>query len=947
MKPDFALSLSFEGIGLLHRAFPGWNRVGEVALDSPDLPGALEVLRETALQINGQTLTSKLVIPNEQIKYLSLDLGLMDEAQRTQAILKILEDATPYPVDQLAFDWSMDGDKTQIAAVAHETLAEAEKFATDHGFGPVCFVAIPPSGQFTGEPFFGPTKHASTLLGDTNDVHRDMAPIKVTGVVRLPDPGDEDVEIAQQDTAQAIATDMSEDAPQEAVETGPPEAIAEIDTEEPAPPETTQQPEAEPVAKAMEADTEEEGTQDSTEAESEDGVLGISVLSDTLPSIDDEDTAPTPEAESSIADDDVPLLDTFESEPPSNDADVETADSSPLSFSTIRALRDDDPHTVAPSLSGVRRNLDGLTTAPDAPSIEALDESASPAIEHTAESGDLTEPDDETHAPALEHFEEPDPIVPAAIVHDTEEAVSGAAPPKGRLAFLSRRGSEMASGLAGGVRSSLADRSQRRADARAKITETDSESSQAPDLETERQRMTVFGARKAEAEKQVIGGKPRYLGLMLTAVLLIFLAGVAAWASLFMDDGVARLFGPRDTEIAILPPGTTDELIVEGEEAMVPEAPVESLTSASLTSPPQPVALTPLSQPDLPHALSEKEAQERYAVTGVWQRAPQEPQLPDQSSIDDLYLTSIDPRVDAQDAVALPEIAALATDLEMGRVPLPAKRGARFEFDDRGLVVARAEGTLSPEGFLVFSGPPPLRPAAFPERRDVEEPAVSAARERLSTIRPRPRPDGLVAQNERANLGGLTRNELASKRPKVRPISAQQQALAKKELEDAEAEAEATAKAAVENALAEAAVATTPFDSATAQAVAQSRKPKPRPRNFASVVEKARASAETQEVTKVAAAVPRQQQTAPKIPSKSSVAKAATVRNQLNLRKINLIGVYGKPSSRRALVRLSNGRYQKVKVGDRLDGGRISTIGDGELRYTKNGRNVILKMPRG
>ena len=84
---------------------------------------------------------------------------------------------------------------------------------------------------------------------------------------------------------------------------------------------------------------------------------------------------------------------------------------------------------------------------------------------------------------------------------------------------------------------------------------------------------------------------------------------------------------------------------------------------------------------------------------------------------------------------------------------------------------------------------------------------------------------------------------------------------------------------------------------------------------------------------------------APKIPSKTSVAAGATVKNAINLRKVNLIGVYGKPSSRRALVRLSNGRYQKVQVGDRIDGGRVSAIGDSELRYQKGGRNVVLKMP--
>ena len=73
----------------------------------------------------------------------------------------------------------------------------------------------------------------------------------------------------------------------------------------------------------------------------------------------------------------------------------------------------------------------------------------------------------------------------------------------------------------------------------------------------------------------------------------------------------------------------------------------------------------------------------------------------------------------------------------------------------------------------------------------------------------------------------------------------------------------------------------------------------------------------------------------------------ATVKNALNLRQVNLIGVYGKPSDRRALVRLSTGRYKKVKIGDRIDGGKVAAISDTELRYVKNGRNVVLKMPRG
>lgn len=85
----------------------------------------------------------------------------------------------------------------------------------------------------------------------------------------------------------------------------------------------------------------------------------------------------------------------------------------------------------------------------------------------------------------------------------------------------------------------------------------------------------------------------------------------------------------------------------------------------------------------------------------------------------------------------------------------------------------------------------------------------------------------------------------------------------------------------------------------------------------------------------------------PQYNTNASVARQATQNNAINLRRVNLIGVYGTPSNRRALVRLPSGRYKKVSVGDSIDGGRISAIGDSELRYQKGGRNVVLKIPSG
>lgn len=92
---------------------------------------------------------------------------------------------------------------------------------------------------------------------------------------------------------------------------------------------------------------------------------------------------------------------------------------------------------------------------------------------------------------------------------------------------------------------------------------------------------------------------------------------------------------------------------------------------------------------------------------------------------------------------------------------------------------------------------------------------------------------------------------------------------------------------------------------------------------------------------------PEVSRAAPAIPTRASVAKQATYANALNLSRVNLIGVYGSPSNRYALVRQPNGRIVKVEVGDRVDGGRVAAISDNELQYVKSGRTMTLEMPRG
>ena len=81
--------------------------------------------------------------------------------------------------------------------------------------------------------------------------------------------------------------------------------------------------------------------------------------------------------------------------------------------------------------------------------------------------------------------------------------------------------------------------------------------------------------------------------------------------------------------------------------------------------------------------------------------------------------------------------------------------------------------------------------------------------------------------------------------------------------------------------------------------------------------------------------------------SRSTVARRATIPNAIRLEEINLVGVYGTTGDRRALVRLPSGRYVRVRVGDRVDGGRVARITESELFYLKGAQTVSLRVPRG
>jgi hypothetical protein len=325
-------------------------------------------------------------------------------------------------------------------------------------------------------------------------------------------------------------------------------------------------------------------------------------------------------------------------------------------------------------------------------------------------------------------------------------------------------------------------------------------------------------------------------------------------------------------------------------------------------------------------SLEETEAV--YAEYRIWQRPPDRPDLAPLDSLSDLSLSAVDPAVTALDAISLPvprsirprPCAACRRRRPSAKRPKPRPQAA--------LSRRRPKAWSRPTAFGSRQARRRFRPSPARVRRRcrTRTPVFSIEDAILGTFRPAPRP---------GDLGQVEPEDAAPERPVITRASLSPQPLPSghppatpglptgppppRSFPGRRARAPAT------------------------NAVARSLVPAARPGNMETLVANAVRPAQDRQpaaVIEAAAMAP-----GPSIPSNADVARAATQSNELRLREVNLIGVTGTASDRRALVRLPSGRFVRVGVGDRLDGGRVAAIGASTLQYVRGGRTVTLDIP--
>lgn len=986
MKPTFALDLTSETIGLLHRTPKGWLSIGEVAFDAPDLPEAMDYLRKTALGLSPLGVATKLILPNSQILYTEVHAPGPSRDEKRRQIAAALEGRTPYAVEDLVFDWSGKGATVKVAVIARETLEQAEGFAVEHRLNPVSFVAIPEEGTFVGEPWFGPTTAAASILAEDETVDRDREPVSI----------------------------LQRELPKAEPAAAAPEAAPEPTPEpEPEPtPEPTPEPQPDPVLETP------------AEPKAQSTAQAAATVDDDLPglaeALEAEVPAQTPAAPAPVASapEPAPLA---EDEPEAilaREAAAEASRAKPAPAPTASAPEEAPfAHVTDTSAFPDGDDLPAAATARKL-SVDDLDDDIPPA----------------PPSAAMVAFASRRAAAAEGAARPVDGVTRTATPPVGAKPAPAARLAN-GKGFPGLVTSPSIPGT--RAKPKLKGGDIPRPAIGGPTtVKSPTRPGGTFGA-VAPAKKRT-----GTMFMVMVGLLLLFLALVAAWASYFVGGNGAPT---EDTAAAADSlPGVDDEMLAdmqdpEGMTDPLPEAEgtatasVEELATESLpvnigaedasaeTAAADPAADAatedtaaaaalddPAAEPDpatleetaevLPEPAPEPAPETAVATDVSAATAPVEDQ-------DEIFLSAMDAPPPALDALALPALAETRDILPDPVMPPPAP-GTVYKFDANGLLMPTPDGIMSPEGVFLIAGKPPLvppvrseaataaalaaAPAAAPEAA-AEATADAASTTTTATVadaslvtagddaapaaelppadpamagfRPRPRPEGLApAPADDAALTPEIAAEFAGLRPLPRPASVTAAAAAAAPAEPADLGAQAASLTAqAEAKLAEAAA----LEAQNPSIVAISMRPAARPNDFSAAVEAAVAAAVREPApeaeVEVAAAAPAPEakpeemaeldepepaRAAPSIPTKASVAKQATFANAINLSKLNLIGTYGTDSRRYALVRQSNGKYKKVKVGDRIDGGTIKAITETEVRYQKGGRLISLKMPK-
>ncbi|MFK5996689.1 MAG: hypothetical protein QM492_01125 [Rhodobacterales bacterium] len=245
----------------------------------------------------------------------------------------------------------------------------------------------------------------------------------------------------------------------------------------------------------------------------------------------------------------------------------------------------------------------------------------------------------------------------------------------------------------------------------------------------------------------------------------------------------------------------------------------------------------------------------------------------------------------------------------------PKMRSAEFENNHKAEVPLETTPNAVTE---TAPTPPPDADVTTPDAPDL----LASADPALKTILPKPRPSAIarIAHDAQNSLLAKADPALASSKPRRRPANL------------------AVAKPQTIN--------PSEIDRAIQQANNDNVRPRTRPKNLPSTAAKANRNGRPVQTAALSPASARGTSVASPGASPVNIQKEATEKTGLKKRRILLIGVFGSPATRRAMLRMPSGRFVTVKPGQKISGWKVAAIGESSVRITKGSRNQVLRMPK-
>ena len=930
MKPDFALSLSFDGITLLHRTKPGWNIIGTAKLDSAALESDVADIRRKALSLDSRADNVKLVIPNEQIKFIKLLRPDGAQSNDIEAvILDHLQGATPYHVSELRFDWIASKNDLYVAAVAIETLQEAENFAETHSFKPLGNVAIPPKDSFIGEAFFG------TALGGQQQMEW----------------YDQEIDISPSPSPEALLKIAPKPLPPEppiAHNKGLITAQKKAANPDPKQPRLSTQltkqinEEAENVPVSLN----DLGTAFPRILSQIEGKLEGQEQADKPTVFDVDETRITENAASPSAD---PILKRhgFEHKVTTEKIRNVLRHTKKRLSAGVSALRAVLKTLLQTALRQTKMAGVGATQFIKICKHKLFVEGVVPLVQRL-------QPILRKYVLKARDWGLPVMLLSASVLLAGFTATY----------FIVTRSADPSTDLALKVETVSADAdADADADANKKIDVLRSIQELSPAPEAERRRgltgLEGFTTTDTQAKAEVFSETP-LLGLSELQTSAGFDLSIVE--KLPMKRALSRLD-------SLATPSSTRTR--NGTE-LAPEAKIEI---------PQTARSSQLNTPEfIPNGpMTPEELRRVYVSTGVWPMAPKAPYQASTKALEDLYIASIDADIRAHDPVILQSPDEFLTDSTKDlAIPLLKKaKPLGLATGDPAIEMPNepsAKTLVSPNINAlrvlpdVTLRPPSMAPQPLAEltpsiitqdsnKTAISQPDALPSIDALTRLDP-PSVTGFgnqatdpifenAATENAENQSSETNptSELVSKPPSV---SSEEDAIASTDPQTPQAPEPAIDMLAQSRPLIrpQALVAALRAkEKAFEEALNTSIRPKIRPAlteiaQSDTLISRLFSALDEGDEANVDSPIADE-------PSSARVSERATLEKGLNLRKVNLLGTYRFGNSRKALILMPNGSKRMVKVGDRLDGGQVAAIDEEELRYIKSGLNIILSMPSG